>query len=82
MYMNFKLLAKNEKELETLTQAVRIYCQNVGIEKCIMLIMKSGKRHMTDGMELLKQEKLERSGKRKRTNTWEYWKLTPSNKWR
>ena len=23
-----------------------------GIEKCAMLVMKSGKRHMTDGMEL------------------------------
>ena len=57
MYMDdIKLFAKNEKELETLIHAVRIYSQNIGmefvIEKCIMLVMKSGKRHQTDGVEL------------------------------
>ena len=51
------------------------------IEKFAMLIMKSGKRHMMEGLELPNQEKLERSEKRKRKNTWEYWTLTPSNKW-
>ena len=53
---DFKLFAKNEKELETLLHAVRIYSQDIGvefgIEKCAMLIMKSCKQHMTDGMEL------------------------------
>ena len=49
MYMDdIKLLAKNEKELETLIHAVRIYGQDIGmefgIEKCAMLVMKSGKR--------------------------------------
>ena len=48
--------AKNEKELETLKHAVRIYSQDIGmefgIEKCAMLAMKSGKQHMTDGIEL------------------------------
>ena len=43
MYMD-----KNEKELETLIQAVRIYSQDLRmeccIEKCAMLIMKSGKQ--------------------------------------
>ena len=48
MYMDdIKLFAKNEKELETLIQAVRIYSQDIGmelgIEKCAMLEMKSGK---------------------------------------
>ena len=57
MYMdNFKLFAKNEKELETLIPAVRIYRQDIrmefGIEKCAMLVLKSGKQHITDGMEL------------------------------
>ena len=28
-----------------------------GIEKCAMLVMKSRKWHMTEGIELLKQEK-------------------------
>ena len=63
MYMNdIKLFAKNEKELETLIHAVRIYSQYIGmefgIEKCAMLIMKSGKQHMTDGMELSNHDKI------------------------
>ena len=41
------MFAKNEKEQETLTQAVRIYSDDIGmefgIEKCAMLIMKSEK---------------------------------------
>ena len=44
MYMdNIKLFAENEKELETLIHAVRIYSQDLGmesgIEKCTMLVM-------------------------------------------
>ena len=63
MYMDdIKLFAKNEKELETLIHAVRIYSQDIGIEfgieKCTMLVMKSGKRHLTDGMELPNQDKI------------------------
>ena len=43
MYMDdIKLLAKNEKELETLIYAVSIYNQDIGmefsIEKCAMLV--------------------------------------------
>ena len=54
MYLDaIKQFAKNEKELETLIQAVRIHSEDVGLEfvkeKCVMLIMKSGKRHMTEG---------------------------------
>ena len=56
MYMDdIKLFAKNEKELETLIHIVRIYRQGIGmefgIEKCAILVMKSGKRYLTDGME-------------------------------
>ena len=58
---DIKLFAKNEKELKTLIHAVRIYSQDIGmefgIEKCAMLVMKSGKRHMTDGMELPNRDK-------------------------
>ena len=48
MYMDdIKLFEKNEKELETLIRGVRIYSQDIGvefgIEKCAMLVMKSGK---------------------------------------
>ena len=51
MYMDdIKLFAKNEKELETLIHAVRIYSQDVGMEfgreKCGMLVIKSGKKHL------------------------------------
>ena len=63
MYMDdIKLFAKNEKELETLIHAVRIYSQDIGmefgIEKCTTLVMKSGKRHMTDGTELPNQDRI------------------------
>ena len=63
MYMDdIKLFAKNEKELETLIHTIRIYSRDIGmefgIEKCAMLVMKSGKRHMTDGMELPNKDKI------------------------
>ena len=63
MYMDeIELFAKNVKELETLIQAVRIYSQDMGmgfgIEKCAMLVMKIGKRHMTDEMKLPNHDKI------------------------
>ena len=63
MYMDdIKLFVKNEKELETLIHTVRIYSRDIGmkfgIEKCAMLVMKSGKRQMTDGMELPNKDKI------------------------
>ena len=58
---DIKLFAKNETELETLVQAVRIYSQDIGmefgIEKCTMLIRRSRKRQMTEGIEQPNQEK-------------------------
>ena len=63
---HIKLFTKNEKELETLIHAIRIYSQDIvmefGIEKCAMLVMKSGKQHMTDGMELPNQDKIRMLG--------------------
>ena len=68
-----KLFAKNKKELEILIQAVRIYSQIIeiefGIEKCAILIMRSGKRQLTEGIQLPNQEKSECSEKRKLTST-------------
>ena len=63
MYMDdIKLFAKNEKELETLIHAVGMYSQDIGmefgIEKCAMLVMKNGKRYLTDGMELPNKDKI------------------------
>ena len=59
---DIKLFAKNEKELETLIHTVRIYSHDIGmefgIEKCAMFVMKSGKQHMTDGIELPNQDKI------------------------
>ena len=63
MYMDdIKLFAKNEKERETVIHTVRIYGWDIGMEfgikKCAMLVMKSGKRQLTDGMELPNQYKI------------------------
>ena len=67
MYMDdIKLFEKNEKELETLLHAVRIYSQDIGMEfgseKYSMLVMKSGKQHMTDGMEQPNHDKIRTLG--------------------
>ena len=63
---DIKLFAKNEKELETLIHTIRIYSQDIGmkfvIEKCAMIVMKSGKLHRTDGMELPNQDKIRMHG--------------------
>ena len=63
MYMDdIKLFAKNEKEVEILIRTVRIYSRDIGmefgIEKRAMLVMKSGKRQLTDGIELPNQYKI------------------------
>ena len=51
---NTKVFAKNEKERETLMQKIRIYSQDIGmefdIEKCTLLIKKSGKRATAEGI--------------------------------
>ena len=59
---DIKMYAKNEKELKTLIQGVRIYSQDIGIEfgieKCAMLIMRSRKQCIAEGIELANQEKV------------------------
>ena len=69
MYMDdLKLFAKKEKELETLIHAVRIKSYDIrlefGIEKCAMLVRKSGERHLIDRMELPSQEKMRTLGEK------------------
>ena len=48
--------------METLIRTVRIYSPDIGmkfrIEKCAILVMKSDKRHRTDGMEEPNQNKI------------------------
>ena len=65
---DIKLFAKDEKELEILIYTVRIYNQdirmNFGIEKSAMLVMKIGKRHRTDRIELLNQDKIRTLGEK------------------
>ena len=62
MFMYIKLFAKNENDTETLIQAVRIYSKDIGMEfgidKCTVLLMISGKRHMTEEIELPNQGKI------------------------
>ena len=58
MYMNdIKLFAENEKELEILLRAIKISSQDIGmefaIEKCALLIMKGGKRQMSEGIIII-----------------------------
>ena len=52
--------------METLTHVVRIYSQDIKMEfsreKCAMLVMKSGKRYMTEGMELPIHDKIRTLG--------------------
>ena len=66
---DIKLFTKNKKKvLETLIQAVKIYSQDIGMEfatnKCAMLIMRSGKRQMTEGIELANQDKIRTLGEK------------------
>ena len=73
MYMDdITLFAKNEKELENLIRAMRIYRDDkrkeFGIEKCAMLIMKSRKWQMMEGIELLNQEKIRTLGENETYN--------------
>ena len=63
-----KLFAKNEKELEILIEAVRIYSRDIRtecrIEKSTMLLMKSGKPHIMEGVELPNQEVIRTFGEK------------------
>ena len=63
MFMvDIKIFAKNEKEQETLIHTITIYSRGIGmefgIEKCAMLVMKIGKRQLTEEMELPNKDKI------------------------
>ena len=78
MYVNdIKLFAKNEKEQEILIHTVRKYRQDIGmefcIEKCAMLVMKSGKRHLTDRIELPNQNRIRTFGDKETYKYWGIW---------
>ena len=84
MYMDdIKLCAKNERELETRTQILRIYSQDMGRNLAEKMHHASNEKRKTTHERrerFTKPRKKKQSGKRKRTNTFKYWKLTPSNK--
>ena len=60
---DIKIFVKNEKELETLIQTIRIYSQDIriefGIEKCATLIIKSGGKKRNNGRNRTTQIKKE-----------------------
>ena len=64
---DIKLFVKSE-DLKTIMHAVRIYSQDIGmelsIEKYALLVMKSGKRHLTDGMKLPNRDKIRTLGEK------------------
>ena len=60
MYMNnTKLFTKREKELGTLIQTIRIFMLDIAME-FVILIMKSRKKQIMQGLELLNQKKIRR----------------------
>ena len=73
MYMdNIQLFVKNEKRIgNSNTRSHKIHSQDVGmeygIEKLTMLVMKNGRRHITDWMEQSNQDKI-RTLREKKTN--------------
>ena len=70
MYMdNIKVFVKNEKELETQIETIRIYNKDIGIEFGIenwaMLIMKKVNKESVEGIEEPNQESLKNPEKKK-----------------
>ena len=65
---DIQLFSNNEKKLETLIQTKKMYSQDIGmefgIEKYAMLIMRSGKRQIMEGIEQSNQERIRTFGKR------------------
>ena len=58
---NIYIFAKNEKEIETLRQTIRIYDHDLGMEfgikKCTILKMNKGKRETMEEIKLTNQER-------------------------
>ena len=63
---NVKVYAKNEKQLETVINSVRIYSQDIrikfGTSKCGVLVKRKGKHHHSEGIQLTMRG----------TSIWEY----------
>ena len=62
---DIKLFAKNEKELETLIHAVRMYSQDIGMAFGMCnAYNEKWQWHLTDGMELPNQDKTRMLGEK------------------
>ena len=84
LYMDdLKLYAKNEKELDSLVQTVRVFSNDIGmqfgLDKCAVLIKKRGKIVKSDGIELPNHEKIRSLRKMIAINTWVYCNQTKYN---
>ena len=81
-----KISTKNEKELKTQSQTIRIYSQNLGMEfgifKYFMLILKKKKKEIMKGFNKVVIKAAEYLERKKITNTSKYWKRILSNKLR
>ncbi len=53
-----------------------------GIEKCAMLVMKSGKWHITEGMELPNQDKIWTLAENETYKYLSFLEADTSNKWK
>ena len=88
MYMDdIKLFAKKKKKkMKTLIQSTRIYSQDIGVELIRhrqmrpVSIEKRETIHDRRNRTTKARKNQNTRRKRKPTNTWEYWKLTPPNK--
>ena len=85
--IDIKLLTNEEKELKNLIQAIRICSQHIGmefsIEKCAMLLLKSGKIETMEGTEIPNQERIRTLREPVYRNRIWYWKmcLADNAKW-
>ena len=59
---DLKLYAKNERELDSLIQTVRVFSDDIdmvfGLEKCAVLVLKRGRLTRTEGIELPDGQKM------------------------
>ena len=75
------LKKRKKKELENFKNVKNIqsgYGIRFGIEKCSLLVRRSGKRQLPEEIEQPNQGKIRTLKKWILTDTWAYWKLTPS----
>ena len=65
---DIKLFGKRKKQLKNLMQKISVYSKNIGmefgIEKCVLLIMKTRKRQITERIELPNQERIRMLGEK------------------